>query len=157
MPNMLAGVLIWGILLGLFFLYVYRPLMAAMDKRRETIAKMVRETEENRRLADEARVANERAIAEAREEARKILHLAEQAGHEQGKKIVAAAEAEVSQKHKVAVEEIERAKDRAMEELKEQVAGLVVAATEKLLQKNLDAETQRKLIQEAIKEAGRLQ
>ncbi len=157
LPNMLAGVLVWAILLTLFFLYVYRPLMAVMDKRRETIAKLVTEAEENRRQAEEVRAGNERVIGEAKEEARKILSLAKKSGDEQGKKIVAAVEAEISQKYKGALEDIERAKERAMEELTGQVAELVVAATAKLLQKNLDVQSQRQLIEEAIREAGRLQ
>ena len=154
---MLAGVLVWAILLTLFFLYVYRPLVAAMDKRRETIARLVAEAEENRRLAEEVRAQNERVIGEARDEARKILSLAEKAGHEQGKKIVAGAQAEISRKYKAALDDIERAKEKAAEELRGQVADLVVAATAKLLQRSLDAGSQRELIQEAIREAGRLQ
>ena len=50
--------------------------------------------------------------------------------------------------------EIAAARQQAVDSVRDEVAGLVVAATEKVIGESLDGEKHRKLIDEAIKEVG---
>lgn len=138
----------FGIVFLVLSAWVYKPLVAMLDKRRETIAKSL----EDARIATEARTNAEKeaekllneARAKAATEARELTVRAEQ----QAKEIRTAAEAVAAKARENALAEVEQERARILSDLRGQVAALAVAAAQKLIGEALDAKKQRALIDE---------
>lgn len=155
--NMAAAVLQWVILLALLRWLVYKPLLAAMKKRRETIAKQIHDSDNLREEADKLRQEAQGLVNQSRDEAKLIIANAQREGDEQAKKIIDQAQREASYRQKAAIEEIEHEKEVALASIRGQVAGIVVMATQKLLERNLSGDDQHHFVEQVLKDAGQLQ
>jgi len=151
--------IIWG---GLAFLIVLVALMkfafpalkkglkAREDKIREDLEAASRAREEA-----EAESAQYRsAIGDARSEANTILEEARADAERVRRDVVARAESEAAEIRERAQEDIRLAQERAMADLRAQVADLSIGLAEKVVERNLDADTQRALIDSYIDSVG---
>ena len=89
-------------------------------------------------------------LAEARKEAGKIVEDARRVGDERRAAAVAELEAEKARLMRQTQEEIQAETRQALNAIKQQVADLAVAATEKVVRARLDEAEQRRLIDEAL-------
>ncbi len=156
-PNLIAAVLQFILLLFLLRAFVYKPILAAMQKRRDTIAKQIQDADGLRGEADKLRHEAQELVNQARDEAKQILANARRESDEQAKKIVEQAQKEASYRQKAAIEEIEHERDQALASIRSQVADLVVFAAGKVIERNLNAEDQARYVDEVLKDAGQLQ
>ena len=128
--------------------WVYRPLINALQKRRENISKGL----EDARIAAEAREnaekEAEKILAKAQQEASRIVREATGRGEEVQKEIKEAAESEATSIREAARAEAEQEKEQALGELRGQVAALAVAAAQKVIGASLDEKRQHALIEE---------
>ena len=156
LPNMtfFVELLAFLIILGLIARYILPPIQRAMNQRQEQIATALAQAEEAKREKLAADEEYQAKLEEARHEARTVIEranrMAEQLqqearnkGQEEYDRVVARADAD-----------IQRATERAREELRLQVADLVIAAAERVIGEELDAERHRSLIEEAIAGVG---
>lgn len=128
--------------------WVYKPILGLLEKRREAIAKGL----EDARIAAEARENAEReaekllsdARTKAAQEARDLTQRAEQ----QAKEIRAAAEATAGKAREEALAEVEQERARVLSDVRGQVAALAIAAAQKLIGEAIDAKKQSALIEE---------
>ncbi|OLZ10663.1 F0F1 ATP synthase subunit B [Sulfobacillus thermosulfidooxidans] len=155
--NMVAGVLQWVILLILLRLYVYKPLLAAMQKRRDTIAKQINDANSLREEAEKLHQEQEALLKQAREDAKTLIAQARREGEEEARKIVEQAQREAQYRQKAALEEIQHERDEALKAIRAQVADLVLMATSKLLERNLDDKDQERYLDQILQDAGQLQ
>lgn len=155
--NMIAAVAQFVLLLILLRLFVYKPLLAAMQKRRDTIAKQIHDADGLKEEADKLRQEAQSLVSQARDEAKQIVANARRESDEQAKKIVEQAQREASYRQKAAIEEIEHERDRALASIRGQVADLVVFASSKIIERNLNQEDQGRYLDEILKDAGQLQ
>ncbi|KMJ55896.1 F0F1 ATP synthase subunit B [Alkalihalophilus sp. As8PL] len=140
----------------LFFLskFALKPLMGIMEKREQIINDQIDTAEKNRKES-EAFIAEQRAELErARTEANEIIQNAKKLSEQQGQDIVKAARDDAERIKESAVAEIQREKEQAVTALREQVASLSVLIATKVIEKELDAKEQEKLVQEYLKEVG---
>lgn len=133
--------------------YAWKPIMASLQDREESIEKslqeaenarseMARLTSQNEQLLAEARLEREKILNEARQMKEKIIGEAKSAADDEAKKLIARANDEIN-KQKIA----------AIDALKKEVAGYSVAIAEKLVQKELgNKNAQQELIAEQLKE-----
>ena len=112
--------------------------------------------------ADSAlRVANERLekyngkLADIESEHREVLRKAKLQADENAKEIIKNAEEQASGILAKAEKEIAQEKERAMEDMREQIAILALYASEKILEQKIDAEQQQIIIEKAIEDAGK--
>jgi F-type H+-transporting ATPase subunit b len=156
LPNMtfFVELLAFIVILGLIAKYILPPIRRAMEQREQEIQNALDQAEQAKRerlAADEEYRAK---LDEARQEARTVIErsnrmadqLREEArskGQEEYDRVVARAEAD-----------IQRATERAREELRLQVADLVIAAAERVIGEELDPTRHRALIEEAIAGVG---
>jgi len=138
--------------------YAWKPIMASLQDREETIEKslqeaenarseMARLTSQNEQLLAEARVEREKILNEARQMKEKIVGEAKSAADDEAKKLIARAN-----------DEINKQKLAAIDELKKEVAGYSIAIAEKLVQKQLDNKgAQQELIATQLKELTKTQ
>lgn len=149
------GLMLWTLLnFGLFFIllakFAWKPIVTALSTREKGIDDAIMRAEQANIQAQKILKENEEKLAKAQQEMMQLIR----DGRAQADAQVQAAmlEAENVKKLKLeeAREEIRRAKDQAMQELKKEVSSLVVTATEKILREQLDQNQQKKLIDSFI-------
>ena len=132
--------------------FIWPPLLKAIDERREKIADGLAASDRAEKALEEANVRAEEQIKAARDKAGDIVEQANQRHNQildqakedatgERQRQVAAAEAEISQ-----------AANQAKEELRNSVAALAVAGAAKILEKEVDAEAHRELLDKLIAE-----
>lgn len=132
--------------------FIWPPLLKAMDERREKIADGLAASDRAEKALKEANVEAEQQIAAARDKAGEIVEQANQRHSQildqakedatgERQRQVAAAEAEISQ-----------AANQAREELRNAVATLAVAGAAKILEKEVDEQQHRELLDKLIAE-----
>jgi F-type H+-transporting ATPase subunit b len=92
-------------------------------------------------------------VAEARKEASEMIARANKIAEDTRNEILTEARTEAEKVTQRAREEITAEKERAMAELRGQVADLALAAAGKLVRSEMDAPTQRRLVEEFLAEA----
>ena len=141
----------------LLLLYVlnrllFKPLLARMDERSAKISKGLEDAETAARDRELAAAEREAAVAEARKEANEMLARANKIAEDTRNEILETARAEADKVTQRAREEITAEKEKAMSELRAQVADLALEAAGKLVRSDMNATTQRRLVEEFLAE-----
>ena len=126
--------------------YVWPPLTQAMEERRSKIAEGLAQSEEAEQALDRARSQAEDIIREARAKAGEIIEQAGKRGNQMVEQAKNDAMAERDRQVALAEAEIRTATSQAREALREQVAQLTVAGAARLIERELDAEKHRALL-----------
>ena len=126
--------------------FIWPPLLAAIEERQEKIAEGLAAAETGERKLDEARAEAEVIVSDARKQATSILDQA----HSRANEIVAEGKADGSKERErqlaAAKAEIEQETNRAREELRGQVSAVALAGAEKILKREIDAETHDEIL-----------
>jgi F-type H+-transporting ATPase subunit b len=142
------------LMLGVLARYVYPRVIEAAEARQKAIAAELEAAEKSRQEA-EARLADaEKRMQEARVSAQEIVAGATRSGDLMRQESKQKAEEEVKRLTQAARKEIEAEREKAIQAVRAEVAGLVVAATEKVLGETLDAPKHKQLIERAIAEVA---
>lgn len=150
--TMLGQALSFVIFVWLCMRYVWPPLSQMLDERQKEVAEGIRNTEmaakelalakENgSHLIDEAKKDVSKMIAQGQKRREQIIEEAIQEAEKEKARIIAQGEAEV-----------ESEKNRVRQELKDEMADLVINSAQKLINKNLDTDSNRALVDQLIKE-----
>jgi F-type H+-transporting ATPase subunit b len=142
------------ILVGVLAKFLYRPFLAMLEDRNQSIRGAFENAEATNRRADEKLEAYNKRIAGVEEEGREILRNARQRAETQAKEIVDEASERANQMVVQAQKEIERQQAKALTELKGQVAALALLAAEKVLEKELSGEGHGQLVESILEQAG---
>jgi len=155
------GLQIWTlvtfvILLALLGKFAFKPLAQALDRRSETIKKSIEDAERQRAEAKKLLEDYQKQVADARNEAGKILEEARQIGERVRKEVVEKANTEASAIAQRAQEEIQRQKEKGIQEMKDTVAALSVQIASRVIEKEVNEATHRQLIENLIKDLGKV-
>ena len=150
-----TGLMIWTLVtfvavLALLKWKAFGPLQEMIDERRKAISADLDAAETARTEAQQALAEYRQQLAEARKEATKIVEDARRVGDERRAAAVAELEAEKARQVERARAEIESERRRSLQEIKANLADLTVAATEKVVRKQLDEAEQKRLIDDAL-------
>ncbi len=157
-PNLINinyGLMVWTLVCFVVVMvilkkYAYGPIQDMLDERRKLIAADL-ETAETARVEAQQTLDEYRAqLAEARKEAGRIVEDARKAMEEQRKSDLATIEADKERQLARAREEIAAETRHSLATIKQQVAELTIAATEKIVRSKLDEAEQRRLIDAAL-------
>ena len=140
------------LLLYLLNRFMFKPLLARMDERSAKINKGLEDAESAARDRELARAEREAAVNEARREAQEMITRANKIADDTRKEILDTARSEAEKVTARAREEITAEKERAMAELREQVADLALLAAGRLVGERMDQATQRRLVDEFLAE-----
>jgi F-type H+-transporting ATPase subunit b len=156
------GLQIWTlvtfvVLLVLLAKFAFKPIAQALDRRGQTIKQALDDAEKSRADAKKLMEDYQKQIAEARNEAGKIIEESRQLGERVRKEVVEKANSEASAVALRAQEEIQRQKEKGIQELKDTVANLSVQIASKVLEKEVNEATHRQLIDNLIKDLGKVQ
>jgi len=148
----IVEIVVFLALLWLLRRYVFPPLNNALKARQALIAQSLSEAEEARKEAEQARTAEREEMAEARAKAQEVLDRAQKLGDQLRDELRLKGEQEQQAMLERARAELAREREQAVLELRRQVADLVLLATTKVRQEELNPTRQRKLIDQALKE-----
>ncbi|MCR5122788.1 MAG: F0F1 ATP synthase subunit B [Ruminococcus sp.] len=151
--------ILWTVinLLLFYFLlkkFLFKPVLGMMERREQ----MIRDDLDNaKKASDEAeqmKARYEKKIKSAQAEAAKITKVAKQRAARERAEIVEDAKAEAAELIADAQKTIERDREAAMSSAREEIAGLAVMAASRVLEKNIDEESNRGFAEQLLAEVG---
>lgn len=148
---LLAQVVNFVILFVILKKLLYKPILNVMDKRKKMIEKSV---EDAKRIEEQvAKVAEEKTkiLSDASNEAMAVIEQARKTGEEERQKALEKARKEISGLADRYRGELAMEKVKMLEELKGEIAQMIVTASEKIMRKEFSKEDQHRL-EKAIKE-----
>ena len=159
-PNPLVqldpGLFIWTILtfLILFFVlskFAWRPLLEALESRENTIKSSLDDAEKAKQELESLNAETETIISEARSEAQSIRLEAKSAAEKVKADIIAQAGEDVKKLRDENEKQIQVEKDRAINEIRQEVVDLTLTVAERVIRKNLSKEDNQDLIEDSLK------
>ncbi len=156
--------LFWVIVSALNFLvflvivwtFAFKPVSKMLADRKDRIEQGLKDAEQARNDRESAEAERIAALAEARREANDILVRAQKVSQETRDADIAATREELERMRVRAAADIESEKQRAIGELRSEVADLALLAAGRVVGESLDGERQRRLVQEFLSTAGSL-
>lgn len=148
------AILSFAVLFGLLAKFAFPAIRRGLEGREQTIRDDLEAAQSARREADETLNEYRQQLAEARNEAGRIIEEARQAADGLRREVQENAEAEAASARERAQAEIDQAVSRARSDLQRQVGDFAVQLAERIVERNLDRETQQALIDEYIQEVG---
>ena len=150
-----TGLMIWTLVTFVIVLIVLRkfafgPIQQLIDTRRQAIVADLDAAQAAREEAQTSLAEYRQQLAEARKEANKIVEDARRVGDERRAAAVAELDAEKTRLMQQTREEIQSETRQALNAIKQQVADLTLAATEKVVRAQLNEAEQRRLIDDAL-------
>ena len=157
--DVVPGLMIWTLICFAITFYVLKrfafgPIQRTIDERRERIRKAVDEADEARNEARSLVEQHRAMIAQAKGEGAEILAEARKVADAQIERVKQEAEVERRRRLEETQRQIEAETKRSLDLIRAEVADLTLQATARVTGKVLDAEDQRRLIDEAIAELG---
>ena len=151
--------LVWGsisfaILLVLFIKFGYPAVTKSMKAREDRIKGDLEGAEGAKTEAEGVLTQYRAQLADARAEAGRIIDEARQAADQVRRDLIARAEADAAEVRTRAQEDVKLAGDRAMADLRGRVSDLSIELAEKIVERNLDRDTQLALIDNYIDSVG---
>jgi F-type H+-transporting ATPase subunit b len=155
-PIFIAQLINFGVLLLLLRLFAYKPIMKMLDMRAAKIKDSLEAGERAKQDAQSAEKEIAKKIEAASAQGQQIVGLAAKTAEEVKRRAAQDAKTEADAIVAKAQVEIARQKQESMTELREEVADLAVVVAGKAIATSLDKETQRRLIDNALKEVTSL-
>ena len=142
------------ILVGVLGKFLYKPFLNLMETRKQSIVDALDNAEAVNRRADEKMANYDRKIAKLEAEGREIIKEAKIKAEEQANEIIEQANQRASQIMNRAEKEIEREREKAVLEMREQIAVLSLMAAEKIMERDVEVNGQYQIIEQVLEEAG---
>jgi F-type H+-transporting ATPase subunit b len=147
----------WGsisfvVLLALLKKFAWPGLSGGLEARTERIRADLDAAESAKSEADQVLTDYKAQLADARNESARIIEEARQAADALRKDQEQRLQTELAQLRERAAADIESAKRQAVADLKDEVAGLAIGAAEVIVQRNLDRDTQVRLVESYIEQ-----
>jgi F-type H+-transporting ATPase subunit b len=151
--------LVWGsisfaILLALFIKWGYPAVMKSMKAREDRIRGDLEQAEGAKTEAEGVLSEYRAQLADARAEAGRIIDEARTAADQVRRDLIARAEADAAEVRSKASDDVRIAGERAMADLRGRVSDLSIELAEKIVERNLDRDTQIALIDNYIDSVG---
>jgi F-type H+-transporting ATPase subunit b len=155
--TVVPGLMVWTLVTFAVVFYALRRfafgrVQQLIDERRERIRAAIEEADRARAEARELLEKHRQLIAQAKGESAEILADARKVAESQVERVREEAEADRQRRLEETRRQIEAETKRSIDQIRSEVADLTLAATARVTGKVLDAEDQRRLIDEAIAE-----
>ena len=151
--------LIWGAIsfVAVFLLlwkFGWPGIKAGMNARTERIKSDLDQAEAARTEAEGVLTEYQAQVADAKGEAARIIEDARQTADAMKRDLQAQAEADIAAQRSKAASDIEAAKAQALADLRGEVATIAIGAAERVVERNLDPETNKALVESFIDQVG---
>jgi len=142
------------VLVVLFKKFAFKPIQAGLEARTERIRADLDQAESAKAKAESVLAQYNTQLAEAKAEAGRIIDEARQQAEKVKADLIARTNDEVAQLKAKAATDIEAARTAALASLQGSVADIAIELAEKVVEKNLDRETNKRLIDSFIAQVG---
>lgn len=151
--------IVWTIvnILVLFLLlkhFLFKPITEMMESRTAEIENNLKDAEDQKQKASELTAQYEEKLRGAHAEAAQIVSEARQRGQREYDAILKTAGQDAQKEQERARADMEREREEMLRGVQENVTELVLLTASKLSQKELDEESDRKLVDSFLSEAG---
>jgi F-type H+-transporting ATPase subunit b len=155
--SVVPGLMVWTIIaFGITFFvlrrFAFGPIQKLIDERRDRIREALDEADKARQEARELRELTKAEREEAKAERERILDESRRQGQAQFEQARAQSDEDLKRRLEENKREIEAENRRMAEQIRRDVVELTLLAAEKVTGKSLDADDQRRLIDETIEE-----
>ncbi len=133
---------------------LFNPVRDMLKKRQDAITKERKETEADRRNAEALKQEYEQKLKEVDKEAEAILSEARKKAMRNEERIVAEAKEEAARIISRANTEIELEKKKAADDIKKEIISVATLMANKVVAASIDTKTQDALIEETLREIG---
>jgi len=149
------GVSIWTLVVFLLLLFIlaktaWPAILKAVEERERRIQAQLDAAAKANAEAQRVLAVYQQQVAAAREEGQAIVAAARQAGERLREELVGKGRAEQEELLVRARREIGLEKDKALVELRREAVELSIAAASKVIERNLDSEADRRLVQQYL-------
>jgi F-type H+-transporting ATPase subunit b len=155
LPELVWGGIAFLIVLFVLMKFAFPALKKGLKAREEKIRSDLEGAEHARQEAESEKVRYQAQLSDARGEANRIVEEARLAAESVRTEVVAKAEADAAEVRNRANEDIRLARDRAMSDLQHQVGEISIGLAEKIVERNLDPDTQAALVESYINSVGK--
>ena len=145
-------ILTFLVLLGLLAKFAWRPLLAALEARQESIRKSLDDARQARQELERLHVESQKILAQARADADAILSSTRSDANRFRDEMKQKAQVEAAAIVKNAERQIEQETARALQQIRTEAVDISVAIASKLLQRNVSREDNERLIEDTFKQ-----
>jgi F-type H+-transporting ATPase subunit b len=151
------GLYIWTIatfliLVWLLAKFAWRPLLAALEERQDTIRKSLDDAQQAKQELERLHVESRKILTEARVQAEQIVSQTRTDASRLRDELKQKAQSEAAGVLKNAERQIEMETARALQQIRNEAVDLSVAIASKVLERNVTKEDNERLIEETFKQ-----
>jgi len=156
LPSLVAYLINFTLLLGILSLFVYKPVMRALDQRSDRIRESLEAADHAREEAASSRTAIEEQVNEARREGQRLLEQAREAADRYREEEMGRARQEAQDFVERARTDIQRERDAAVAEVRTNFGDLAITAAERVIRRSLDRQAHQELVAQVLEEGDSL-
>ncbi len=150
--TLIVQIVSFALLIWLLMHFLWKPLTGLMEERSKTIADGLAAAEKGKHELELSEKRATELLRESKSKASDIVGYSERRAAEIVDEAKGEAKIEAQRIVTAAKQDIEQESNRAREELRASLAGLVVMAASKILEKEIDEKAHTKLLSETVKE-----
>ena len=149
----IAQVVNFIILLVVLYFFAYKPVLKMLDERSRKIKESMDEVQKVKEQAAQTEEEFKKKIEAASKEGQEVISKAMRTGEDARKRAQDEAKQEAQGLVEKARVEIQQERNEAISELRQEFADLTIVAAEKVIEKSLDKETHRQIIDKVLDES----
>jgi len=138
--------------LALIWMFAFKPIANILGQRKSRIEQGLTDAAQARKERDAGAAERERLISEARRESQALIATAQKTAQDLRDSDIAATREELGRLHEKAAADIAAERDRALADLRAQVADLALAAAGVVVGETMTKTRQRRLVEEFLAE-----
>ena len=147
---LLAQIVNFVILLFLLKKFLYKPLINLMNNRRQKIEEGLEKARKGEEEFQKIQELRDKELAKVQKEAEVIIQKAKEVGDKKQQEILKEAEEKTKKIIEEAKGRINIEKEKMLKEVRQDVANLVITATEKILKEKMDKNKEKEMINEVF-------
>ncbi len=156
-----SGTIVWTTITFValvFALYkiAWKPILSMLEEREQKIRESLQAADKARAEAEQSSEERLRIVREAKNEAQKLLAEARRSAEKMSDDMMRKAQGEAELLLARAKSEIEASRDNVLQQMRDLAVELSMAATEKLIRKDLSREEHQRIIQESMEKMEKL-
>ena len=152
-PNVwdfLVQFLAFVVMVILITVFAYKPIKKYIQKRKELLENEVKEAKKQNEEAKKNLLSSQKEIAETHEKASKIIESAIKEGNERKEEIINEASKQAETKIREADEIIEKNKEDARKDIKNELSNVAIDLSTKILEREINDDDNKKLIDDFV-------
>ena len=156
LPGLLTQIVSFLVLFGVLRLLLYKPILRMLDQRSNRIKEGLQAADQARADGARSQEDMQQQHSEVRAEGQAMLAQARETADRFREEELRRAREDIQAERARAEINIHRERDAAIEELRREFAGLAILAAERVIERSLDPESHRELIEKVLEESAQV-